>query len=262
MFHGERFHFLKRCNLDKFSILGIFIGFAAVALGQVLEGAMVESLFQLTAFIIVVGGTLGAVMVQSESKVFRQGFKMAKWVFGGYLVDFQSAKREILRWAQLSRRDGLLSLEPFLNRHPDPFVREGLELLINATPPDSLRSVLNSRLEQNELELHRAARVWESAGSYSPTFGILGAVVGLIHVMENLTEPSKLGAGIAVAFVATVYGVGLANLVYLPIYGKLCFYIDRLTAWREMYLEALVGIAEGEHPLLVEARINGFIPYA
>ncbi len=248
--------------MDKLSFLGLVIGFAAVIVGQMLEGAVLGSLFQFTALIIVLGGTLGAVVLQSASEVFVRGFQMAKWVFFGYNLDFHYAKMEIMRWCQLARRDGLLALDGFSTRHPDVFVQEGLQMLVNAAPSDAIRNVLENRLEQNELEMHRAARIWESAGSYSPTFGILGAVIGLIHVMENLTDPSKLGAGIAVAFVATVYGVGLANLVYLPIYGKLCFYIDRITALREMYLEAFIGIAEGQHPLLIEARIKGFIPHA
>ena len=248
--------------MDKFSWLGLFVGFAAVVAGQILEGAVLGSLFQATAFLIVVGGTLGAVMLQTAWQVFKNGFVMAKWVFKGYSVDFQADWANIVRWSQFARRDGLLALEQFANRSRDPFVRDGLQLLIDGADPEVLREVLMIKIEQSELEMHRAARIWESAGSYSPTFGILGAVIGLIHVMENLTDPSKLGSGIAVAFVATVYGVGFANLLYLPIYGKLCFYIDRITARREMFVEAFVCIALGHHPRLIESRIKGFMQNA
>lgn len=248
--------------MDKFSWFGLILGFAAVITAQVLEGAMLGSLLQSTAFLIVVGGTVGAVMLQTSWPVFKAGFQMVKWVFAGYNTDLQSDWLNIVRWSQFARRDGLLALEQFATRHKDPFVREGLQLLLDATDPEVMREILAIKIEQSELEMHRAARIWESAGSYSPTFGILGAVIGLIHVMENLTDPSKLGSGIAVAFVATVYGVGFANLLYLPIYGKLCFYIDRITARREMFVEAFVCIAQGHHPRLIESRLKGFMQNA
>ncbi|HMV00714.1 MAG TPA: MotA/TolQ/ExbB proton channel family protein, partial [Rhodocyclaceae bacterium] len=135
----------------------------------------------------------------------------------------------------------------------------GLQMLIDGADPDRLRELLEVEIDAFEEEMKQSARIWEAAGGYSPTIGILGAVMGLIHVMENLSDPSKLGAGIAVAFVATIYGVGLANLIYLPIAGKLKYYIGRMVTAREMVVDGLVGIAVGDNPRIIETRLKGYL---
>ena len=141
----------------------------------------------------------------------------------------------------------------------DNFIRKGLQLLVDGAEPERLREVLEVEINTYEGELKLSARIWEAAGGYSPTIGILGAVLGLIHVMENLSDPSKLGAGIAVAFVATIYGVGLANLVFLPMANKLKAHINRLIVQREMIVDGLVGIANGDNPRIIESRLQGYI---
>ena len=235
------------------------LGIVAIIGGQVLEGGHVGSLSQPTALLIVLGGTMGAVMLQSPYATFIRGVKMVRWVWYPPVVDHQQLIKQIASWSQVSRREGLLALENVMNQSKDDFARKGLQLLVDGAEPERLREVLEVEINTYEQELKLSARIWEAAGGYSPTIGILGAVLGLIHVMENLSEPSKLGAGIAVAFVATIYGVGLANLVFLPMANKLKAHIARLIVRREMIVDGLVGIANGDNPRIIESRLQGYI---
>ena len=245
--------------MDKISVLGLLIGLLAIVGGQLLEGGHVGSLGQPTALLIVVGGTLGAVMLQSPFATFKRGMNMVRWVWFQPIVDHQRLIQQIANWSHVSRREGLLALEGIINQLKDDFARKGLQLLVDGAEPERLREVLEVEINTFEDEMKLSARIWEAAGGYSPTIGILGAVMGLIHVMENLSDPSKLGAGIAVAFVATIYGVGLANLVYLPIASKLKAHIGRLVVQREMIVDGLVGIANGDNPRIIESRLKGYI---
>ncbi|MQY51615.1 flagellar motor protein [Rhodocyclus tenuis] len=244
--------------MDKISFLGIIVGIVAIFGGQLLEGGNVGSLAQPTALLIVLGGTLGAVMLQSRFVVFKRGLIMLKWVWVPPVIDHAQLIRQIGNWSQVARREGLLALENSTGQVKDPFTRKGLQLLVDGAEPSRLREVMEVEINTYEDELRQGARVWDAAGGYSPTIGILGAVMGLIHVMENLSDPSKLGAGIAVAFVATIYGVGLANLVYLPVAAKLKAHIGRLVAQREMIVDGLVGIANGDNPRIIESRLRGY----
>jgi len=245
--------------MDKISILGLLLGIVAIVGGQILEGGHVGSLSQPTALLIVLGGTMGAVMLQSPYATFVRGVKMVRWVWYPPIVDYQQLIKQVASWSQVSRREGLLALENVMNQLKDDFARKGLQLLVDGAEPERLREVLEVEINTYEQELKLSARIWEAAGGYSPTIGILGAVLGLIHVMENLSEPSKLGAGIAVAFVATIYGVGLANLVFLPMSNKLKAHINRLIVQREMIVDGLVGIANGDNPRIIESRLQGYI---
>jgi len=245
--------------MDKISLIGLTLGIAAILVGQVLEGGHIASLFQPTAFLIVIGGTLGAVMLQSPWPVFRRGIALGKWAFFPPIANPKALIAQIDRWSHVARKEGLLALENQIPSIPDPFMRKGLQLLVDGVDPDRLRDVLEVEIVAWEQQQKLAARVWESAGGYSPTIGILGAVLGLIHVMENLTDPSKLGAGIAVAFVATIYGVGAANLIFLPMAKKLMAHIARLVAMREMFVDGLVGIANGDNPRIIESRLQGYL---
>ncbi|BAO28718.1 flagellar motor protein [Sulfuritalea hydrogenivorans] len=245
--------------MDKISFAGLALGVAAIVGGQVLEGGHVGSLIQPTAFLIVLGGTLGAVMLQSPLPVFMAGMRMGVWVFFPPVVDSEKLISDIGRWSQVARKEGLLALEAQIVSLPDPFVRKGLQLLVDGAEPERLREVLEVEIGAYEAKLKLASKVWESAGGYSPTIGILGAVMGLIHVMENLSDPAKLGSGIAVAFVATIYGVGAANLVFLPVAKKLMANVTRLVTLREMLVDGLVGIANGDNPRIVESRLQGYL---
>ena len=245
--------------MDTISILGIVLGIVAILGGQALEGGSMGSLLQFTAFMIVIGGTLGAVMLQSSMRVFLDGLAMLKWVFQPPRVAPQDTLRQIIEWSQQARRGGLLALEPLIEQQADLFQRRGLQMLVDGAEPEVLRETLEVDLQAFENHHTDAARVWFAAGGYSPTIGILGAVMGLIHVMENLSDPSKLGAGIAVAFVATIYGVGGANLLYLPISGKLRYWVGRLAADKELFIQGIVAIANGENPRIIEARLQGYL---
>jgi len=246
-------------NLDLSSFFGILLALVAILGGQLLEGGHTGSLFQLTAFLIVSGGTIGAIMLQNPLPVFLRGMRMAKWAFVPPVLDAEHLIEQVAEWSNTARRGGLLALEPALDDLEDPFSKRGLQMLIDGAEPETLRDTLQLEVDAYEAQQRLAAKVWESAGGYSPTIGILGAVLGLIHVMENLSDPSKLGAGIAVAFVATIYGVGFANLFFLPIANKVKHIISRDIMLREMLIEGLIGVANGENPRLVERKLHGFL---
>jgi len=245
--------------MDTISLIGIALGIGAILGGQYLEGGHIASLLQPTAFAIVMGGTFGAVMLQSPLPVFLRGLKMAQWVVVPPRLAQDELIERIVEWSQAARKEGLLALEGYLVEITDPLLRKGLQLLVDGAEPERLREVLEVEIYAREDQMKLAAKIWEAAGGYSPTIGILGAVMGLIHVMENLSDPSKLGAGIAVAFVATIYGVGFANLFFLPVAKKLLTHIARQTLLREMFVDGLIGIANGDNPRLIESRLKGYV---
>jgi chemotaxis protein MotA len=246
-------------TFDKISLFGLALGIGAIVGGQFLEGGHLSSLVQPTAFVIVIGGTLGAVMLQNPLATFLTGLRMAKWVFSPPTSAPARLIARIASWSQIARREGLLALEDQLGGQTDPFARKGLQLLVDGVEPERLREVLEVEIATFEDQMKAGARVWEAAGGYAPTIGILGAVMGLIHVMENLTDPSKLGAGIATAFVATIYGVGSANLIFLPMHKKLVANVARLVTLRAMMVDGLVGIANGDNPRIIESRLQGYV---
>jgi chemotaxis protein MotA len=220
--------------MDRISIAGLALGLAEIVGGLMLEGGHPASLLQVTAFLVVVGGTAGAVMLQSSAQQFSDAMRMARWVFKPPVHEPKKLIGRVSGWSQIARRSGLLALETAIDASREPFERKGLQLLVDGAEPNVLREALELELNAFEARHRAAARVWEAAGGYAPTVGILGAVMGLIQVMENLTDPAKLGAGIAVAFVATIYGVGLANLVFLPIANKIKTLVAREVSMREM----------------------------
>ncbi|HQR05106.1 MAG: flagellar motor protein [Proteobacteria bacterium] len=246
--------------MDVISIVGLWVGILSIVGGQLLEGGNIGSLVQPTAFIIVIGGTLGAVLLQSPLPTFMAGMRMVRWVFTPPAINPEALILQIDTWSHVARKEGLLALENQIGTLKDSFLQKGVQLLVDGAEPERLREVLHVEISTYEAGLKQAAKIWEAAGGYSPTIGILGAVMGLIHVMENLSDPSKLGAGIAVAFVATIYGVGSANLVFLPIAKKLMANVSRLVSLREMYVDGLVGIANGDNPRVIEGRLRGYLP--
>lgn len=245
--------------MDWISIAGLVLGVVAILGGQVLEGGHISSIIQVTAFIIVIGGTMGAIMLQSSLPVFVQGLKMVAWVFKTPPVNPAEAINQIVEWSHLSRKGGLLALEPVIEDLQDPFVRKGLQMLVDGAEPEYLREGLELEVNTYEEERRLAAKVWEAAGGYAPTIGILGAVLGLIHVMENLSDPSKLGSGIAVAFVATIYGVGSANMFFLPVANKLKHIVQQQVTVKLLLIDGLVAIANGENPRVIENRLQGYL---
>ncbi len=248
-----------RVRLDVLSLIGIALAFIAILGGNMLEGGHLRSLLQATAFLIVVGGTAGAILLQSPASTFLRAMRMTRWIVLPPPIDGALAITRIVDWSQLARREGLLGLESVSEVEPDPFARKGLQLLVDGSEPEVIRTTLEVELEAIEHRDLQAAKIFEAAGGYSPTIGIIGAILGLIHVMENLTDPSKLGEGIAVAFVATIYGVGLANLFFLPVAGKLRTVVERQVRMKEILIEGVIAIAEGENPRNIETRLQGYL---
>ncbi|MEI6893415.1 MAG: flagellar motor protein [Colwellia sp.] len=244
--------------MDKLSLAGLFIAILAVYIGFSLDGGHLADLFELPAFIIVFGGTLGAVMLQSSMVQFRHAISLLKWVFYPPQYNMERGINEILDWATKARELGYLALEDTALEIEDSFTQKGLNLLVDGVELDNLRITLELELDLYREHNLRSANVYEAMGGYSPTIGILGAVLGLIHAMSNLTEPELLGQGIATAFIATIYGVGFANLVYLPVANKIRAIIHQQTIYREMVCEGLFSIAQGEHPQSIENKLSAF----
>jgi chemotaxis protein MotA len=248
--------------VDIATILGLIISIGSIVGGQALEGGHFSSVLQLTAFVIVMGGTLGACLVQNPMSVVVRAASLASMALSGPRIENKSTIKLILDLANVSRKQGLLALESKLKDIHDPFMRKGVQLIVDGTDPKAVHEILEIEVDQKEDEGLIAAKVWEAAGGYSPTVGILGAVLGLIHVMENLADPSKLGAGIAVAFVATVYGVGAANLLFLPLANKIKFKLREEAGSRTMVIMGLVGLAQGENPRLLQEKLEGYLPHS
>ncbi len=244
--------------MDILSTLGILIALFAIIGGNLLDGGHTASLVQLTALVIVMGGTLGAVMVQTPLHTFIRAMKIARWVFVPLKLNQEEVAEKIVGWSNIARREGLLGLEAIAEDEPDQFSRKGLQLLVDGSEPEIIRSILEVEIDSKEYQDIQAAKVFDGMGGYSPTIGIIGAVMGLIHVMNNLADPSKLGGGIATAFVATIYGIGFANLLFLPMANKLKSYIHNMTQFREMIVEGVIAIAEGENPRNIETKLQGY----
>ena len=245
--------------MDWGSVAGLLLALIGVLVGQLLEGGRVGSLVQPAAFAIVMIGTMGAVLLQSGLANFKRGIRMARSAFILPVDESQQLMHDVTMWSATARREGLLSLERYLDAQTDPFIEKGLRLVVDGIEPYRLRETLEIAITSYETRQRQAVKVWEAAGGYAPTIGILGAVLGLIHVMENLSDPARLGSGIAVAFVATIYGVGFANLVFLPIGGKLKAMVAREVMRREMLADAFGCIASGDNPRLIEERMATYL---
>lgn len=245
--------------MDLLSIFGVILGFIAIIGGNYLEGGSLSALVNLPAAFIVIGGTLAAAMLQTPWPAMKYACARLMHVFSPPEFGFRKGINNIVGWSSTARKDGLLGLEDIAESEADLFARKGLQLLVDGSEPENIRTVLEVEtvvIEQRDVD---AAKFYESMGGYSPTIGIIGAVMGLIHVMGNLADPSKLGAGIAVAFVATIYGVAFANLLLLPIASKLRSLARSQAQYRELIIEGIISIAEGENPRAIELKLDGFL---
>ncbi len=247
--------------MDVLTIVGLFVGMTCILLGQTLEGGHVGSLLQLTAAIIVLGGTAGAILTQFPFQDLRRAFIQTGGIFTSNVEPLEPLIDRLVELGRKSRREGLLVLEEEALGTKDPFLREALLSLIDGGDPGTLRGTLSQVIDNDEDYQECGPRMFEAAGGYAPTLGILGAVLGLIHVMENLSDPSKLGSGIAVAFVATVYGVGTANLIFLPFASKLRMKTRLDSRRKELILEATCSIQEGLNPQIMEKRLRAFLDH-
>ncbi|MCD5973442.1 MULTISPECIES: flagellar motor protein [Pseudomonas] len=245
--------------MDVLSLIGIILAFVAIVGGNYLEGGHLSALLNGPAALIVIGGTLAASMLQAPMSAFKRAIQIAVWILFPPRIDLASGVDRVINWSMTARKEGLLGLESVADAEPDSYARKGLQLLVDGAEPQAIRSILEVDFMTQEHRDIQAAKVFESMGGYAPTIGIIGAVMGLIHVMGNLADPSQLGSGIAVAFVATIYGVASANLILLPVANKLKSIALRQSRYREMLLEGLLSIAEGENPRSIELKLQGFM---
>jgi chemotaxis protein MotA len=245
--------------MDIATIVGIVLALAGILGGQALEGGNIHSIMQATAALIVLGGTFGACLVQFPLHVVINSFKSLQQAVLEPKTKNREVIAEIIRFAYKARKEGIISLESEINESTDPFLKKALTMAVDGVEPKILRETMEMEISNMEEEAEQPVKFWEAAGGFSPTIGIIGAVLGLIHVMENLSDPSKLGGGIAVAFVATVYGVGLANIVFLPISGKLKQKAKLHLVAKEIMLVGVISILEGENPRLIEDKLKSFL---
>lgn len=244
--------------MDRASVLGLLLGVGAIVGGNVLEGGKINSILQITAAVIVFGGTLGATLVSYPLSDIGKAVSALREVFSGAKVDYEASIKDIIRYSNIARRKGIVALETEIPKIEDHFLKKALGLAVDGIGLKILKETMEQENITYEDEKRRAAKVYETAGGFAPTIGIIGAVLGLIHVMENLSDPSKLGTGIAVAFVATVYGVGSANLLFLPISKKLIHKLNSELYRREMILEGVIGILSGINPHYLGERLRVF----
>jgi chemotaxis protein MotA len=245
--------------LDKSSVGGITLAIGGITLGLLLEGGRVSQILQPTAAIIVFGGTIGAVMLQFPLSVILAAAKQLSNVFREGKTKSLDTIRQLVAYAHQARRAGIISLDEELETIQDPFLKRSLMLAVDGTEPEELRKMMESELNAQAEEEELTARVFESAGGFAPTIGIIGAVLGLIQVMQHLANMEEVGRGIAVAFVATIYGVGAANLLFLPCAGKLRIRLRQQQVSREMTLEGVVSILEGMNPHVLEGKLLGYL---
>jgi chemotaxis protein MotA len=245
--------------MDILSITGIFVGIGAILLGIALDGGDISSLVNVPALVIVFGGTFGATLLQFPPAVFIRSMKMFPQVLIPKEMDLSAQIDKIVYWSLLARKEGLLGLDNALPDEKDPFIKKALQLLVDGNDSEAIRDILDLDMYSKENMGLQAAGLYEAMGGYAPTIGILGAVMGLIHVMQNLTNPELLGQGIATAFVATIYGVGSANLIFLPVANKLKNHVLALTQTREMLVDGIIAIAEGENPRNIKLRLDGYL---
>jgi chemotaxis protein MotA len=245
--------------MDKSSIAGVILAIAGIVTGLLIEGGNIGQILQPTAALIVFGGTMGAVLLQFPLSTVLAALRALAHLFAAPKNDNDQLIRLLVSFANKARRNGVVSLDSDLKEIENPFLRQALMLAVDGTEPNELRRIMQVSLDSTTESEERLPAVFESAGGFSPTIGILGAVLGLIQVMQHLDNITEVGRGIAVAFVATIYGVGIANLFFLPFAGKMRIRIRDEHNCREMMLEGVASILEGMNPRMLEIKLSGFI---
>lgn len=246
--------------MNPMALMGLLLGIGGILFGNLLEGGHFESLLQGAAFIIVMCGTWGAVILSTKKEDFARGWKMISWVLKPEdQSSRQKAYAEIMDCARLARKESLLALEARSAHIQNKFLRNVIRAVADGIDPQVVRETFETQIVLEEKSLISGSKIWLDAGGFAPTVGIIGAVLGLIHVMGNLTDTSKLGSGIAVAFVATIYGVGFANLIFLPVGNRLKKKIHDEMAIKEMILEGGIAILKGLSPTMVELKLQGYL---
>jgi chemotaxis protein MotA len=243
-------------TMDKATWFGLVLGFGGILLANSLDGGELSSLAQGTAAVIVLAGTFGAVLVSNSSQDVKTGFKLAGEAFGESESQMEFRINDILECARTVRKESVLALEPKLGKVSDPFLREVLRSVSDGTESVQTKDIFEAKLEAEEENLLSAAKIWSDAGGFAPTIGIIGAVLGLIHVMGNLADTSKLGAGIAVAFVSTIYGVGFANLLFIPLSNKIKKKVQARLKEKRILLEGGILVGTSMSPILIAQKLR------
>lgn len=245
--------------MDLGTILGILVAFIGILAGQAIEGGSVFQILQPTAAMIVFGGTLGAVMIAFPIAVIKQAASDLLHVFKEDTIEPTAVIDEVIKFTNKARREGIISLEKDAAGVKDEFFRKSIMMAVDGSEPKELRQTMEVELQYMEERGDHSAKVYEAAGGFAPTIGIIGAVLGLIQVMQHLDNIDEVGKGIAVAFVATIYGVASANIFFLPAAGKLKFKNRKKMIIKEMMLEGTLGILEGQNPRLIEGKLTSFL---
>ena len=245
--------------MDKSTFGGLILAVGGILAGLLIEGGKIGQVLQPTAAMIVLGGTIGAVMVAFPLNVVMTAAKNLMRVFFAKSMDPGELIKELVGYANKARKDGIVSLDAELAKIQDPFMKKSLMLAVDGTEPQELRKMMELELDNKEEAEERVPQVFESAGGFAPTVGIIGAVLGLIQVMQHLENIDEVGKGIAVAFVATIYGVGCANLFFLPAAGKLKIRLREEHILREMTLEGVISILEGMNTRMLETKLRGYL---
>jgi chemotaxis protein MotA len=243
--------------MDLLTILGLLLGGVAVIGGSAAEGG-IATLWNSAAFMIVIIGTAGAITVQTPLRIFMHALKIAPWVLFPPKSAPEEGIEKIIAWSKIARKEGVLGLESLAENEPDPFARKGLQLLVDGSEPETIRNILGVEISNREQLDAQGAKVFKGMGMYAPMLGIIGTFIGFMAVLQNLTDPSKIGPGIAGALVAAIYGIALASLLFLPMAAKLKNAIREQTMVRELVIEGLIAIAEGENPRNIETKLQSY----
>jgi chemotaxis protein MotA len=245
-------------KLDFATLAGLVLGIGGIVGGLILEGGSVREIIAPTALLIVLGGTMGAVMISTPLSALSGGMRSLASVFYEKSQDPDILIEKLVDYSSKARKNGIVSLEQIANQAPDPFLRKALNLAVDGTDLQELRNMMELEIAVEEHHAEAEAKIFESAGGYAPTIGIIGAVLGLIQVMKDLADIEKVGHGIATAFVATIYGVAFANLFFLPVAGKIKARGQQKTQMKELMLEGVVGIVEGLNPKLIRTKLGAY----
>ena len=246
--------------MDKSTIIGLLVGILGILIGNSLDGGHINSLLSLTAFIIVFTGTLGATVLSNTTEDLKMGVDLLKKGFSKENANNQkSIANQIIEASKIVRKESVLAINKNMSSYSDPFLKNVFQLMIDGVEPKVLKEVVESEIDVEESHLLSGAKIWSDAGGFAPTIGIIGAVLGLIHVMANLTDTSQLGRGIAIAFIATIYGVAGANLILIPIGNKIKNKIKKEIEVKEMILEGGLAILSGLSPFIVEQKMKSFL---
>ncbi len=253
---------LPRSTPDFATLAGIILGVGSVLCGLIFEGGALRDIAQPSAGLMVLGGTLGAVLFSSPLAIFWSAVRKLPTLFFNRPVLLDVAAGTIADLAVKVRKSGIATLEQDAEETPDLFLKKALNLLADGTPAEEIRQMMEIEINVEEMKGEAEAKVFESAGGFAPTVGIIGAVLGLIQVMKHLENMDEVGRGIAVSFVATVYGVALANLFLLPAANKLKALTASLVQLHELTLEGVISIAEGLNPTMVRIKLGAYAPSA